>query len=61
MSSETFNFNQFIKDSIASLTNPKEYFSAMKVDGGLGVPVVKALIYGSITGVISFIWSLLVN
>ena len=59
MSNETFNFNQFIKDSIASLTNPKEYFSTMQVEGGLGVPIIKALIYGSITGVISFIWSLL--
>ncbi len=59
MSSETFNFNQFIKDSIGSLTNPKEYFSTLKVDGGLGTPIIKALIYGALTGIIGFIWSVL--
>lgn len=59
MSSETFNFNQFIKDSIDALTKPKEYFSTLKLDGGLGVPIVKAVLYGAIAGVIALIWSLL--
>ena len=59
MSSETFNFNQFIKDSIDALTKPKEYFSTLKLDGGLGVPIVKAVVYGAIAGVIGLIWSIL--
>lgn len=59
MTSESFNFNLFIKDSINTLTKPKEYFSTMKLDGGFGVPVLKALIYGTISGVFTFLWSLL--
>ena len=59
MSSETFNFNQFIKDSINSVTQPKEYFSTLKIDGGIGVPIVKAVVYGAIAGIIALIWSLL--
>ena len=31
----------------------------MKTDGGLSVPIIKALIYGAIAGVIVFLWSLL--
>ena len=59
MSSESFNFNQFIKDSVNSLTKPKAYFTEMPVTGGLGVPIVKALIYGAIAGIFAFLWSLL--
>ncbi|MEA1887511.1 MAG: YIP1 family protein [Bacteroidota bacterium] len=58
MSSESFNFNQFIKDSINSLTKPKAYFSEMSVEGGFGVPIVKALIYGAIAGIFTFLWTL---
>lgn len=59
MSSESFNFNQFLKDSVNSLTKPKSYFSEMPVEGGFGVPIVKALIYGALAGVFTFLWSLL--
>ncbi|MBN1387321.1 MAG: hypothetical protein JW965_02680 [Bacteroidales bacterium] len=59
MSNESFNFNQFIKDSINSLTKPKAYFAEMPVTGGFGEPIVKALIYGIIAGIFTFIWSVL--
>lgn len=59
MSSESFNFNQFVKDSINSLTKPRTYFAEMPTTGGLGVPVVKALIYGAIAGIFTFLWSIL--
>jgi len=59
MSSETFNFNQFIQDSINALTKPKEYFSTLKLDGGIGLPIIKAVLYGAMAGIIGLIWSLL--
>lgn len=59
MSNESFNFNQFIKDSVNSLTKPKTYFAEMPVEGGFGVPIVKAIIYGALAGIFTFIWSLL--
>ncbi len=31
----------------------------MRTEGGLGEPIIKAVIYGAISGVIGFIWSLL--
>jgi hypothetical protein len=59
MSESSFDINAFIKESKDVLVNPKSYFSTMKTTGGLGEPVIKALIYGAIAGIISFIWSLL--
>lgn len=59
MSNATFDFNVFIKDSVDSIKNPKEYFSSMRTEGGLGEPIIKALIYGAISGIIGFIWSVL--
>ncbi|MBS0010204.1 MAG: YIP1 family protein [Bacteroidales bacterium] len=59
MSNESFNFNQFIKDSVNSLSKPKAYFAEMPVKGGLGVPIVKALIYGAVAGIFTFLWSVL--
>ena len=59
MSNESFNFGQFIKDSVDVLTKPKAYFAGMPVKGGFGVPIVKALIYGAVAGIFSLIWSLL--
>jgi hypothetical protein len=53
-----FDFKQFIEDSKAVLLNPKEYFSKMPVSGGFGEPIIKALIYGIIIGVINYIWFL---
>jgi hypothetical protein len=59
MSNGTFDFNEFIKESIDVLVNPKSYFSTMKTSGGMTDPLIKAVIYGAIAGAISFLWSLL--
>jgi len=59
MSNGTFDFNSFIKESKDILVNPKSYFSEMKTSGGMSEPLIKALIYGAVSGVISFLWSLL--
>lgn len=59
MNNGTFDFNEFIKESKDVLVNPKSYFSTMKTSGGMTEPLIKAVIYGAIAGVIAFIWSLL--
>ena len=59
MSNGTFDFNEFIRESKEVLLNPKSYFSTMKTSGGMTEPLIKAVIYGAIAGVIAFIWSLL--
>jgi len=59
MSNGTFDFNVFIKESKDVLVNPRSYFSTMKTTGGIAEPLIKALIYGAIAGVIAFLWSLL--
>jgi len=52
----SFDFNAFIKESKETLVNPKGYFSTMKTSGGLAEPIIKALIYGVVAGIIIFIW-----
>lgn len=59
MSNSTFNFNSFIKESVDVLVKPKAYFSTMKTTGGIAEPLIKALLYGVIAGVIALIWGLL--
>jgi len=59
MSNGTFDFSLFIKESKDVLENPKSYFSTMKTTGGMSEPLIKALIYGAVSGLISFLWSLL--
>lgn len=59
MSNQGFSFKKFIEDSKKTLLSPKEYFSTMETTGGIGEPVVKALIYGAIAGIFALIWSLL--
>jgi hypothetical protein len=59
MNESLFNFNSFIKESKDVLISPKSYFSTMKLTGGIGEPLIKALIYGALAGIIGFIWSLL--
>jgi hypothetical protein len=58
-SSSSFDFNAFIKESKDTLLSPKTYFSTMKTSGGIGEPVIKALIYGVIAGVIAFLWGII--
>jgi len=59
MSNGTFDFNEFIKDSKDVLVNPKAYFSTMKITGGIPEPLIKAVIYGAISGIFSFLWSVM--
>ena len=59
MSNGTFDFNVFIKESKDVLLNPKAYFSTMKTSGGMAEPLIKAVLYGVISGVFGLLWSLL--
>ncbi|MEJ5363275.1 MAG: Yip1 family protein [Spirochaetota bacterium] len=54
-----FDFSQFINDSKATLVAPKDYFSSMPKEGGLVEPIIKAAVYGVISGILYFIFSLL--
>ncbi len=58
MSEKSFDFNEFIAGSIKSLQNPREYFSEMKTSGGFVEPLIKALIYGLVAGIIYYVWVL---
>lgn len=58
MSNSTFDVNGFIKETKEVLVAPKAYFASMKTTGGIGEPLIKALIYGLIAGLLKFIWSL---
>lgn len=58
MSNGNFDFNEFVRESKDVLVNPT-YFSSMKTSGGMTEPLIKAVIYGALAGLISFIWSLL--
>jgi len=59
MSETSFNFNNFIRESIDVLVKPKAYFSTMKTTGGIAEPLIKAVIYGVVAGIIALIWGLL--
>ncbi|MDQ1296510.1 MAG: hypothetical protein QG611_488 [Bacteroidota bacterium] len=59
MSNSTFDFNAFIKESRDILVTPKAYFSTMKTTGGIAEPLIKAVIYGAVAGLIAFLWSIL--
>lgn len=56
MSDKKFDFNVFIADSIKSLQDPKAYFGELKTSGGFEIPIIKALIYGVLAGIINYIW-----
>ena len=55
----SFNFNAFINESKETLVNPKGYFSTMKTSGGMAEPIIKALIYGVVAGIIIFLWGVI--
>jgi hypothetical protein len=59
MNNGNFDFNLFLKESKELLTSPNGFFSTQKLSGGFGEPIIKAVIYGAISGLIVFIWSLL--
>lgn len=51
-------FNAFVETLVMVLTKPGEAFTTMKREGGLGEPLIYALIGGCIGGVVSFLFSL---
>jgi hypothetical protein len=51
-------FNAFIETLSVVLTRPTEAFSIMKREGGLGEPLIYALIGGCIGGIVSFLFTL---
>jgi hypothetical protein len=59
MSKGNFSLNKLYSDSMKVLFRPKAYFASMETGGGIGEPVIKALIYGIVAGVFILIWSLL--
>src|SRR5881398_2817542 len=50
--------NAFIETLVMVLTKPGESFAAMKREGGLGEPLIYALIGGCVGGIVSFLFSL---
>jgi len=59
MSNGTFDFNLFLQESKETLLNPKSYFSSLKTSGGIAEPLIKAVVYGTLTGIIYLIWGVL--
>lgn len=59
MSNESIDIQKIINETRETLTNPKEYFSSMPLDGGFAEPVIKAAMYGVVAGIFALIWSLL--
>jgi hypothetical protein len=51
-------FNAFIETLSMVLTRPGEAFSVMKREGGLGEPLIYALIGGCVGGIVQFLFSL---
>ena len=59
MENSNSSVSAFIADSKQALLKPEEYFSTMSTEGGLGPPIIKALIYGVIAGLFHMIWGFL--
>jgi hypothetical protein len=57
--SYTIDLNLLLKESKNTLLNPKRYFSSLKLTGGMNEPLIKAVIYGIVTGIIYLIFYLL--
>jgi hypothetical protein len=51
-------FNAFVETLAMVLTKPGEAFALMKREGGLGEPLIYALIGGSLGGIVSLLFSL---
>jgi hypothetical protein len=51
-------FNAFVETLVMVLTRPGEAFTIMKREGGLGEPLIYALIGGSLGAIVSFLFSL---
>ncbi|MBW6500639.1 MAG: YIP1 family protein [Bacteroidales bacterium] len=59
MSNSSFDFNEFVRESKETLLNPKSYFAGMRTSGGMVEPLIKAVLYGAIAGVIALLWSVI--
>jgi len=59
MSNESIDINKIIKETRETLSNPKDYFSTMPLEGGFAEPVIKAAVYGVVAGIFALLWSLL--
>lgn len=55
MAEKVFDFQTFLNESKDALLKPAEYFAVMPKEGGLGEPIVKALIYAAVSALISFL------
>ncbi|HPS58654.1 MAG TPA: Yip1 family protein [Spirochaetota bacterium] len=55
MAEKVFDFQTFVNESRDALLKPAAYFTTMPKEGGLGEPIIKALIYAAAFAVISFI------
>src|SRR5262249_44139107 len=51
-------FNAFVETLVMVLTKPSEAFTVMKREGGLGEPLIYALIGGCVGGIVSLLFSL---
>jgi len=56
MAESSFDFNKFIEETKSALLSPAEYFSTMSKTGGFVEPLIKAVIYGTLAGIINFLW-----
>src|SRR5205814_10476069 len=54
-------FRAFFETMIMVLTRPAEAFTAMRREGGLGEPLLYALIGGSVGGMVYFLYSILLS
>ena len=58
MATGTFDFNEFLSESGNTILNPKSYFSSFPTSGGITEPLIKGVIYGTLTAIIYLIWDL---
>lgn len=58
MSGSGFQAQAFVDDSRRVFVDPKGFFAALPVSGGLADPVIRAALYGLAAGVINLFWSL---
>jgi len=60
MAEQAFDFQKFIDDIKNSLLKPADYFSSMAKQGGLGEPIIKALIYAAVAALVTFILGVII-
>ncbi len=55
----SFDFAIVIADTKNALLNPAGYFRTMRSEGGLAEPVLKALLYGVVSVLLTWLWYML--